>query len=164
MDKIDKIGADRLAYACARQVTAGKLDSRSAIADALLDYLRIGHPGGPQSVPEWMAAYEGPAQTKERGTPYTAAEIRVVIATHAMDPYHRDLLRFLLDELESSETDIRKKLHMKSKWLGESEAAREKLCRDLCIYAREELGHIEFESDDAVIEYFLGFDQEEDEG
>lgn len=58
LGRIDKIGADRLAYECARQVMACNIGSRSGIGDALLDYLRIGHPGGPESVPEWMEEYE----------------------------------------------------------------------------------------------------------
>ena len=58
MSRIDKIGADRLAYECARQVIANNIDSRSGIGDALLDYLRVGGPGYPDSVPGWMEEYE----------------------------------------------------------------------------------------------------------
>lgn len=58
LGRIEKIGADRLAYECARQVIANNIDSRSGIGDALLDYLRIGQPGQPDSVPEWMDQYE----------------------------------------------------------------------------------------------------------
>lgn len=32
------------------------------------------------------------------GIPYSAKEVRVVIAQHVMDPYHRALLQWLLDE------------------------------------------------------------------
>lgn len=49
--------ADALAYACAKAVAEGRIDSRSQIADALLDYLDIGC-GGHPDVPSWMAEYE----------------------------------------------------------------------------------------------------------
>lgn len=52
-----EVAADALAYACARAVCEGFLDSRSNIADALLDYLEIGS-GGHNDVPSWMAEYE----------------------------------------------------------------------------------------------------------
>jgi hypothetical protein len=58
LGRVDKIGADRLAYECARQVMDNNIDSRSGIGDALLDYLRIGCPGYPDSVPKWMEEYE----------------------------------------------------------------------------------------------------------
>lgn len=58
MSAFDKRGADRLAYECARSVMGGKIDSRHPIADALLDYLNVGCPGGPSTVPEWMDAHE----------------------------------------------------------------------------------------------------------
>lgn len=58
MDRIEKIGADRLAYECARQILLGRIGSRSGIGDALLDYLRIGQPDGHDSVPDWMEQYE----------------------------------------------------------------------------------------------------------
>ncbi len=54
----NKRGADRLAYACARQILAGRIDSRSAIGDALLDYLEVGDIRGPKDVPSWMTEYE----------------------------------------------------------------------------------------------------------
>jgi hypothetical protein len=57
-DNIEKRGADRLAYECAKTITNGKLDSRSGIADALLDYLSIGTPNCPTDVPTWMKSYE----------------------------------------------------------------------------------------------------------
>lgn len=50
--------ADALAYECARAVRSGRLDARSGIADALLDYLDIGGCGGPADVGEWMRDYE----------------------------------------------------------------------------------------------------------
>lgn len=50
--------ADALAYECAKMVLCGRLDPRSGIGDALLDYLGIGMPGKPQDVPAWMAEYE----------------------------------------------------------------------------------------------------------
>ena len=53
----DKIGADRLAYECAHMVCSGELDSRSTVADALIDYMGIGMPGEPQDVPTWMNEY-----------------------------------------------------------------------------------------------------------
>ena len=56
MDKFN--GADRLAYECARQIRLGKIDARSGIGDALLDYLHIGGIDGPSSVPEWMRQYD----------------------------------------------------------------------------------------------------------
>lgn len=57
-----KDSADALAFACARQVCAGRIDARSAIGDALLNYLPVGAPGGPTDVPEWMGKY-----AKEKG-------------------------------------------------------------------------------------------------
>ncbi len=51
-------GADRLAHAAAIEVQRGAIDSRSAIGDALLDYLRVGQVDGPSSVPEWLDRYE----------------------------------------------------------------------------------------------------------
>lgn len=57
-DKCKQIVADRLAYTVAKLIQAGHLDSRSAAADALLDYLGIGQPGEPQDVPTWMDRYE----------------------------------------------------------------------------------------------------------
>ena len=53
-----KRAADRLAYAVAICVARRVLDERSAPADALLDYLEIGQPGGPLSVPQWVEQYE----------------------------------------------------------------------------------------------------------
>ena len=58
MDKCKQIGADRMAYAVARLIQMGRLDSRSEAGDALLDYLGIGQPGEPQDVPTWMARYD----------------------------------------------------------------------------------------------------------
>lgn len=51
-------GADALAYQCALLVMRGLLDSRSGVADALLNYLNVGGLDGPKDVPEWMRAYE----------------------------------------------------------------------------------------------------------
>ena len=51
-------GANRLAYFCARAIQRGSLDSRSAISDALLDYLEIGGIDGPKDIPTWIAEYE----------------------------------------------------------------------------------------------------------
>jgi hypothetical protein len=50
--------ADRLAYAVAKCIEFGMLNSRSGPADALLDYLEIGSTYGCNTVPEWMAEYE----------------------------------------------------------------------------------------------------------
>ena len=50
--------ADRLAYACAKAIMRGDLRTRSAIDDALLDYLEVGGPDGPNDVPTWVANYE----------------------------------------------------------------------------------------------------------
>lgn len=58
---------DRLAYAVAKCIERGALNSRSGPADALLDYLEIGSTGGPQSVPEWVAAYEAHEQKTNSG-------------------------------------------------------------------------------------------------
>jgi hypothetical protein len=58
MDTVKEIGADRLAYECAKLIEAGHLDTRSGMADALLDYLDIGHPGGAKDVPTWMESYK----------------------------------------------------------------------------------------------------------
>lgn len=58
MSDIKKIGADRLAYAVAKLIQRGHLDSRSEAGDALLDYLEIGMPGNPTTVPDWMDSYE----------------------------------------------------------------------------------------------------------
>ncbi len=58
MNKYKQIGADRMAYAVARLIQMGRLDSRSEAGDALLRYLNIGHPGEPRDVPTWMDCYE----------------------------------------------------------------------------------------------------------
>lgn len=50
--------ADALAYECAKAVRSGRLDGRSGIADALLDYLNVGGFGGPLDVHAWMENYE----------------------------------------------------------------------------------------------------------
>lgn len=54
----DKRAADALAYACAKAIRMGLIPTRSAIDDALLDYLNIGGFGGPIDVPTWMDGYE----------------------------------------------------------------------------------------------------------
>lgn len=53
----DKKAADRLAYNCCRMIEQRVLGERSGVGDALLDYLKIGFMGGPQSVPDWMEQY-----------------------------------------------------------------------------------------------------------
>ena len=58
MDKIKQIGADRLAYEVCRLVQNRVIGTRSAAGDALLDYLEIGHVGGPRDVPSWMDKFE----------------------------------------------------------------------------------------------------------
>jgi len=50
--------ADRLAYTCAQAVMQGTIGSRSAIGDALLQFLQVGGIDGPKTVPEWMAAHK----------------------------------------------------------------------------------------------------------
>ena len=54
---IDKVGADRLACACVKLIQSNQLDTRSEVADALLDYLDIGGSSGCKSVPEWLIVY-----------------------------------------------------------------------------------------------------------
>jgi hypothetical protein len=58
MKTFQQIGADRLAYECAKLIQSGKLDSRSLVGDALLDYMEIGHPDKPQDVPTWMDNFD----------------------------------------------------------------------------------------------------------
>ena len=58
MTGMDKRAADKLAYAVAKCIENKALDERSAPADALLDYLCVGQPGGPMTVPEWVRQYE----------------------------------------------------------------------------------------------------------
>ena len=50
--------ADRLAYECCKAIQRRDVGERSGIGDALLDYLNIGHLGGPPDVPTWMEDYE----------------------------------------------------------------------------------------------------------
>lgn len=50
--------AKRLAYAVALLIEGRIIGSRSAAADALLDYLGVGGPGGPRDVPTWITEYE----------------------------------------------------------------------------------------------------------
>ncbi len=57
--------ANALAYECAKAVCSGRLDARSGIADALLDYLDVGGSGGPTDVRSWMVDYE---QNEKRRT------------------------------------------------------------------------------------------------
>lgn len=54
----DRRAANALAYECAKAVRSGRLDARSGIADALLDYLDVGAFDGPTDVPSWMLDYE----------------------------------------------------------------------------------------------------------
>lgn len=63
-NSLQKRAADRLAYAVAICVARRFLDERSAPADALLDYLEIGQPGGPLSVPQWIEQYEAANNVK----------------------------------------------------------------------------------------------------
>jgi hypothetical protein len=49
----------------AKLIQRGHLDSRSEAGDALLDYLEIGVPGKPTTVPDWMDSYE--SRTGEGG-------------------------------------------------------------------------------------------------
>lgn len=50
--------AERLAYECAKLIQMRRLDARSAVGDALLDYLEIGSMDGPPDVPTWIQDYE----------------------------------------------------------------------------------------------------------
>ncbi len=54
---VKEIAADKLAYECARQIELRRIGERSGIGDALLNYMEIGFPGGPDDVPSWMAEY-----------------------------------------------------------------------------------------------------------
>jgi hypothetical protein len=54
----DKRAADRLAREVARLIDIRIVGSRSAVADALLDYLQVGGIEGPKSVPEWCEAHD----------------------------------------------------------------------------------------------------------
>lgn len=65
----DARAANELAYCCARAVVTGLLDARSPIADALLDYLRIGEPGGPPDVITWMRDYEAASTPEDSCSP-----------------------------------------------------------------------------------------------
>lgn len=57
MIDVKEIGANRLAYECSKLIICDQLDSSSAVADAVIDYLDIGHPDGPVNVPSWMEDY-----------------------------------------------------------------------------------------------------------
>jgi len=59
--RADVFGANRLARRCAEAVIRGEIDARSAIADALLDYMRVGSSGGPEDVHEWLANHPSEA-------------------------------------------------------------------------------------------------------
>ena len=48
--------ADRLAHACAKAIMRGDVRTRSAIDDALFDYLCVGD--GPKDVPSWVDDFE----------------------------------------------------------------------------------------------------------
>lgn len=65
MSPFKKIGADRLAYEVAMMIIRNEIDSRSSVADALLDYMEIGTSGKPQSVHEWIEKYENNLKLKE---------------------------------------------------------------------------------------------------
>ena len=62
---MDDAGADRLAYEVALAIQRGTIGTRSAVDDALLDYLRIGCIRGPQDVPTWIQSYECRAIRRE---------------------------------------------------------------------------------------------------
>lgn len=49
--------ADRLAFEVGLTIQTRTCNARSRVADALLDYLCVGNPGGPETVPEWMEQY-----------------------------------------------------------------------------------------------------------
>ncbi len=42
------------------------------------------------------------------GTPYSLDEVRLVIADHRMDAYHRDLLKWLVKEREELVANLRR--------------------------------------------------------
>ena len=54
----DKKAADKLAYHVAVAIANGWIATRSAIDDALLNYLEIGGVDGPTDVPTWIDEYE----------------------------------------------------------------------------------------------------------
>jgi hypothetical protein len=58
MNSHKNIAGDRLAYAVAKAIQRGTVGTRSAIDDALLDYLAIGGLDGPLDVLEWTEQYE----------------------------------------------------------------------------------------------------------
>jgi hypothetical protein len=68
-DSFNKMGADALAYAVARSIERGCINSRSEIGDALLEYLEIGHIDGPNSVPEWIDQYETKIESRIAKSP-----------------------------------------------------------------------------------------------
>jgi hypothetical protein len=39
------------------------------------------------------------AEVNKPGIPYTIAEVETVLRTHAMDPYHRELMQWLVGQL-----------------------------------------------------------------
>lgn len=59
--------ADRVMYEIARAIQRGALNARSAIYDAMLDYLEVGNPGGPSSVVEWMLGMDARMRKEGRG-------------------------------------------------------------------------------------------------
>jgi hypothetical protein len=52
------LAADALAREVARLIDIGVIDMRAMAADALIDYLDVGSPGGPETVPQWTAQYD----------------------------------------------------------------------------------------------------------
>jgi transcriptional regulator with XRE-family HTH domain len=52
------LAADALAREVARLIDLGVIDMRAMAADALMDYLDVGSPGGPETVPQWTAQYD----------------------------------------------------------------------------------------------------------
>lgn len=65
-ERVNRMAADCLAYACAKAIIRGDVRSRSAIDDALLAYLDIGGLDGFATVPEWVEKYESVQQMGKR--------------------------------------------------------------------------------------------------
>lgn len=54
----DRRTADRMAYEIAALVRSGRVDARSSVSDAALEYMQVGWIDGPKSVAEWVECYE----------------------------------------------------------------------------------------------------------
>lgn len=73
--EFDRRAADRVAAAVCVAVANGSIDARSKVADATLDYLRVGYVGGPPDVATWLTQYqnankpEGPQGCPPNDTP-----------------------------------------------------------------------------------------------